>query len=74
VKTIIEMPRVMQQTEAPSLLVVRAGGKVTNDKDASLVNYRVQGDRYVVDQVFDEAVLIAGVGKRQERITIARVQ
>lgn len=74
VKTIIEMPRVMQQTEAPSLLVVRAGGKVTNDKDASLVNYRVQGDRYIVDQVFDEAVLIAGVGKRQERITIARVQ
>lgn len=74
VKTIIEMPGVMQQTEAPSLLVVRAGGSIKNDKDTSIVNYRVQGDRYIVDQVFDEAVLIAGVGKRQERITIARTR
>ena len=74
VKTIIEMPEAMKQTEAPSLLVVRAGGNVKNTKDASLVNYRVQGDRYIVDQVFDEAVLLAGVGKRQDRVTIVREQ
>ena len=72
VKTIIEMPVTMQQTEAPSLLVVRAGGNPKKSGDTSLVNYRVQGDRYIVDQVFDEAVLLAGVGKRQDRVMIAR--
>lgn len=72
VKTIIEMPEAMKQTEAPSLLVVRAGGSIKKSEDTSLVNYRVQGDRYIVDQVFDEAVMIAGVGKRQTRITIVR--
>lgn len=71
-KTIIEMPRAMEQTEAPSLLVVRAGGSVRNAEDTSIVNYRLQGDRYIVDQVFDEAVMIAGVGKRQDRVTIVR--
>lgn len=72
VKTIIEMPEAMKQTEAPSLLVIRAGGSVKKAEDTSLVNYRVQGDRYIVDQIFDEAVMIAGVGKRQNRVTIVR--
>lgn len=71
-KTIIEMPKAMSQTEAPSLLVVRAGGSVKQAKDTSIVNYRLQENRYVVDQIFDEAVLIAGVGKRQDRVTIVR--
>jgi P-type conjugative transfer protein TrbG len=74
VKTIIEMPRAMEQTEAPSLLVVRAGGSVKKAEDTSIVNYRLQGDRYIVDQIFDEAVMIAGVGKRQDRVTIVREQ
>lgn len=74
VKTIIEMPEAMKQTEAPSLLVIRAGGSVKKAEDTSLVNYRVQGDRYIVDQIFDEAVMITGVGKRQTRITIVREQ
>lgn len=74
VKTIIEMPEAMSQTEAPSLLVVRAGGSIKKTEDTSLVNYRVQGDRYIVDQVFDEAVMIAGVGKRQTRVQIVREQ
>ncbi len=64
----------MKQTEAPSLLVVRAGGSIKKTEDTSLVNYRVQGDRYIVDQVFDEAVMIAGVGKRQTRVQIVREQ
>lgn len=74
VKTIIEMPRAMEQTEAPSLLVVRAGGSIKKAEDTSIVNYRLQGDRYIVDQIFDEAVMIAGVGKRQDRVTIVREQ
>lgn len=71
-KTIIEMPRVMQQTEAPSLLVIRKDGGVFTDEETVLVNYRVQGDRYIVDSVFDKAILIAGVGGSQDRVTITR--
>lgn len=72
VKTIIEMPSTMSQTEAPSLLVVRKDGNPKKDKDDVMVNYRVQGDRYIVDQVFDKAILIAGVGKHQDRVVIER--
>jgi type IV secretion system protein VirB9 len=37
-----------------------------------MVNYRLQGDRYIVDTVFDKAILIAGVGGNQRRVTITR--
>ena len=66
VKTIVQMPQAMQQTEAPALLVVGS------DKKEQLVNYRLHNDRYIVDQIFAKAVLIAGVGKGQTRITITR--
>jgi type IV secretion system protein VirB9 len=52
--------------------VVRKGGAVSNDADTTLVNYRVQDGRYIVDQVFDQAVLVVGVGAKQERVTIVR--
>ena len=71
-KTIIQMPSTMQQTEAPTLLVVRKDGGVFTDEETVMVNYRVQGDRYIVDTVFDKAVLIAGVGSSQDRVTITR--
>ncbi len=66
VKTVIQMPRAMIQTEAPALLVIGA------DKKEQLVNYRVHGDRYIVDQLFGKAVLISGVGRKQVRVTITR--
>lgn len=68
VKTIIQMPKSIAQTESPTLLVMRGN----NDKDAVIVNYRVQGDRYIVDSVFDKAIMIAGVGRKQDRITITK--
>lgn len=71
VKTIIEMPRAMQQSEAPTLLVLRPGG-LFKKSETVMVNYRVQGARYIVDTIFDRAILISGVGRRQERITIIR--
>ncbi|KAI5912057.1 P-type conjugative transfer protein TrbG [Azoarcus sp. PA01] len=71
-KTIIEMPSTMEQTEAPTLLVVRKDGELFTDDETVLVNYRVQGDRYIVDTIFDKAVLIAGVGSSQDRVTITR--
>lgn len=71
-KTIIEMPSEMQQTEAPTLLVVRKEGGLFTDDETVMVNYRVQSNRYIVDTVFDRAILIAGVGSSQDRVTITR--
>jgi P-type conjugative transfer protein TrbG len=72
VKTIIQMPSAMAQSEAPTLLVVRKDGGLFTDAETVMVNYRVQGDRYIVDTVFDKAILIAGVGRSQDRVTITR--
>ncbi len=72
VKTVIQMPPSMAQTEAPTLLIVRKDGGMFADDETVMVNYRVHGDRYVVDTVFDKAVLIAGVGRGQHRVTITR--
>lgn len=71
-KTIIQMPSTIAQTEAPTLLVVRKDGSPFTDADTVMVNYRVQGDRYIVDTVFDKAILIAGVGSSQDRVTIVK--
>lgn len=72
VKTIIQMPSAMAQTEAPTLLVVRKEGGMFSDDETVMVNYRVHADRYIVDTVFDKAVLVAGVGRGQDRVTITR--
>ncbi|PJE09581.1 P-type conjugative transfer protein TrbG [Legionella sp.] len=71
VKTIIEMPKAIQQSEAPALLVLRKGGLFKKDEEV-MVNYRLQGNRYIVDSVFDKAILVAGVGRNQAKITITR--
>lgn len=72
VKTIIEMPKAMNQTEAPTLLVVRKEGGLFSDDETVMVNYRVQSNRFIVDTIFDKAILIAGVGGSQDRVTIER--
>lgn len=71
-KTILQMSKAMAQTEAPTLLVLRKEGGLFTDDETVMVNYRVQGDRYIVDTVFDKAILIAGVGDGQDRVTITR--
>jgi type IV secretion system protein VirB9 len=72
VKTILEMPARMRQTEAPTLLVVRKEGRLFRKSEQVMVNYRVQNGRYIVDSVFDQAVLVAGVGGNQQKITVTR--
>jgi P-type conjugative transfer protein TrbG len=47
-------------------------GRPVPDDETVMVNYRVQGNRYIVDTVFDRAILIAGVGRSQDRVTISR--
>ncbi len=71
-KTIIQMPSIMAQTEAPTLLLLNREGGLFRDDETVMVNYRLQGDRYIVDAVFDRAILIAGVGGSQSRVTISR--
>ena len=36
-----------------------------------MVNYRVRGSYFVVDRLFAKGVLLAGVGREQDRVTIA---
>ena len=71
-KTILEMPDTLRQKEAPTLLVVRREGRILKKNEQVMVNYRVQRGRYIVDAVFDQAVLVVGVGGNQERVVITR--
>ena len=71
VKTIIEMSASMSQNEAPALLILR-GGSLFKKPESVMVNYRLQGCRYIVDNVFDKAILVIGSGSTQEKITITR--
>ncbi len=59
----IQMPATTKSSEAPALLVAAGGG-------SEMVNYRVRGDYYVVDKLFDQAVLVSGVGREQDRVNI----
>ena len=60
----IQMAPGMKTSEAPALLIAASGGE-------QMVNYRVDGDYYVVDRLFNRAVLVDGVGRAQDRMTIA---
>lgn len=67
VRTIIQMPDTLSQAEAPVLLVL------DEHDEEKLVNSRLKGNAFVVDQVFNKAVLIAGVGSKQTRVTIEKL-
>ncbi len=71
-KTIIQMQTTFAQAEAPILMVVKKEGGLFSGDTTAMVNYRLQEDRYIVDAVFDKAVLIAGVGGSQDRVTIVK--
>lgn len=60
----IQMSPGMKTSEAPALLIGADGG-------TQMVNYRVEGNYYVVDRLFKQAVMVSGVGREQDRITIA---
>ncbi|MDV3470250.1 P-type conjugative transfer protein TrbG [Stenotrophomonas sp. C3(2023)] len=71
-RTVIEMPAAMQQTEAPAMFLLREKGSVLGREEQVMVNYRVDGNRYIVDSVFDKAMMVAGVGRNQVSVTVAR--
>lgn len=63
----IQMPKNIAATDMPPLFVLGASG------DAELVNYRVRGKYYVVDQLFRAAELRLG-SKNQTVVRISRVE
>jgi len=65
-KTYIQFASANFGNNAPALVALGSG------KREELINYRVIGDRYVVDQVIDKVALISGVGRKQKRVTIER--
>ncbi|MGH9627493.1 MAG: TrbG/VirB9 family P-type conjugative transfer protein [Bryobacteraceae bacterium] len=65
-KTFIQMPAGMAVREAPVLVVLGPEGK------PEMVNYRVKGDLYIVDRLFERGALLLGVGKKQRRADIIR--
>lgn len=67
-KTYIEFPETLRDQEAPALVAVG------EDNKPEIMNYRVDGDRYVVDQVVQRVALISGVGRRQVKVEIQRAR
>ncbi len=65
-KTFIQISRETQTREAPVLVVLGRDGK------QEMVNYRVKGDMYIVDRLFDRAELILGTGKKAQKVEIER--
>ncbi|WP_174066433.1 P-type conjugative transfer protein TrbG [Agrobacterium larrymoorei] len=64
-KTYIQFPRSISSQDAPVLFVVSGGQN-------RIVNYRMKSNMMVVDYNIDRAVLVSGVGWKQQKVTISR--
>jgi P-type conjugative transfer protein TrbG len=64
-KTYIQFPSSFAGQDAPVLFVV-------SGSENRIVNYRVKGTMMIVDYMVDRAVLVSGVGWKQEKITIKK--
>jgi type IV secretion system protein TrbG len=65
-KTYIRMNPNTQHREAPVLVVVGSDGK------GEMLNYRVKGDMYIADRLFDRAQLVLGSEKKAKKVEIIR--
>lgn len=63
--TYIVLKNDKQFRELPTLMIDTKG-------QSELVNFRVNGNRYIVDRLFNKAMLLVGVGKHQQKVTILR--
>jgi type IV secretion system protein VirB9 len=64
-KTYLQMNPLADHRELPVLVVKGPAG-------SEMVNYRVRGDMYIVDRLFDHAALLVGSGKHQKKVEITR--
>jgi type IV secretion system protein VirB9 len=66
-KTYIRMSPDIAARDLPVLVALGADGK------PEMVNYRVKGNTYVADRLFDRAELVLGNGKKAQKVEIVRV-
>ncbi|MDD5406961.1 MAG: P-type conjugative transfer protein TrbG [Sulfurovaceae bacterium] len=64
VKTYIFMPRSMNSKDAPVLLAIDGSGS------QKIVNYRIVNNKFIVDNLFDKAILLIGAGSSQDKVVI----
>ncbi|MCW0021373.1 P-type conjugative transfer protein TrbG [Rhizobium sp. BT-226] len=64
-KTYIQFPGSVSSQDAPVLFVVSGGQN-------RIVNYRMKNNMMIVDYAVEKAILVSGVGWRQQKITIRR--
>jgi len=67
IKTFIELSRGVASGELPAVLVVNA---VSGEKE--IVNYGFHGNKFIVDQLAKQLILVQGVGNQQESVLISR--
>lgn len=72
-KVIIEMPQSMLHRTAPTLMLLDKEGGLFTDEKLRIVNYRLQGTRFIVDALFDQAILTMDVGSDQQRVVIKKI-
>ena len=63
--TYIQFPENISHRDLPALFVMQNGQKVC-------VNYRFQSPYIILDQLFEEATLVSGVGSSQQAVLITR--
>jgi type IV secretion system protein VirB9 len=73
IHTYIQFPDRMRSAEMPSLLALGNDGTWFTKPSSQLVNYRRQGNTFLVDKVLGRAELIVGVGYTQQRVLITHV-
>lgn len=71
-KTIIELPKKVEYAKAPALMLLSKKGGVFSDEKTDIINYRLQDNRYVVDGIFETAILTMGLDSQQQRVVITR--
>lgn len=68
IKTFIDFDiKKIQGRELPALMIY------DTNRLGSMINYRVQRGRYIVDGIFDNAGLVLGVGKKQAKVNIQKI-
>ena len=73
-KTIIEMPDELQYRTAPALMLLADKGGLFSDEVTEIVNYRMQDNRYIVDCLFDTAILTLDLDSKEQRVVITRAK
>jgi type IV secretion system protein VirB9 len=71
-KTYIQFPRTLSSGTAPALVALDNDGGWFSSPTQQMINYRMQGDRYIVDRVLDRAELVSGVSSGQTHVVITR--